>query len=218
MSREYEIMSGGSVPPLCFGWSPGFPAHVFRLTKGGLMADEALRQMFPGLDLDTFWEDSACADETYSGGHPTDELVSSVEAELGFRLPSSYVALMRMRNGGIPRNTCCPAPSRTTWAEDHVALNAIMGIGREKEGSLAGSMGSRLFVEEWGYPEIGVYFADCPSAGHDMIAFDYRDCGPEGEPRVVHVDQEVGYRITILAPDFVSFVQSLRPENDDDYD
>lgn len=47
-----------------------------------------------------------------------------------------------------------------------------------------------------------------------MIAFDYRDCGPDGEPRVVHVDQEVGYRITVLAPDFVSFVHALRPESD----
>jgi hypothetical protein len=52
------------------------------------------------------------------------------------------------------------------------------------------------------------------TAGHDMIAFDYRDCGPGGEPRVVHVDQEVGYRTTVLAPDFVSFVQALRPESD----
>jgi len=48
-----------------------------------------------------------------------------------------------------------------------------------------------------------------------MIAFDYRDCGPDGEPRVVHVDQEGDYRITILAPDFVGFVQALRPESDD---
>ncbi|MEU8660589.1 SMI1/KNR4 family protein [Actinoplanes philippinensis] len=181
------------------------------------MADEALRQVFPGLDLDGFWEDSTYAEETYRGVYPTEDLVSSVEAELGFRLPSSYVALMRMRNGGIPRDTCVPAPSRTTWADDHVALNAIMGIGREKECSLAGSMGTRHYVEEWGYPEIGVYFADCPSAGHDMIAFDYRDCGPEGEPRVVHVDQEVDYRITVLAPDFASFLQALQPETDYDY-
>ena len=187
-----------------------------RLTKGRSVTNEQLRQVFPDLDLDGFWEDSAYAEETYSGGYPTDELVASVEAELGFRLPASYVALMRMRNGGMPRNTCCPAPSRTTWAEDHVALTAIMGIDREKECSLAGRSGSRFLVEEWGYPEFGVYFADCPSADHDMIAFDYRDCGPEGEPRVVHVDQEVGYRITVLAPDFVSFVQALRPESDYD--
>ncbi|WP_233624946.1 SMI1/KNR4 family protein [Actinoplanes sp. ATCC 53533] len=182
------------------------------------MADEQLERMFPDLDLDAFWEDSEYAEDTYRGGFPTDEVVVSVEAELGFRLPASYVALMRARNGGMPRNTCCPAPSSTTWSEDHVALTAIMGIGREKECSLAGRSGSRFLIEEWGYPAIGVYFADCPSAGHDMIAFDYRDCGPEGEPRVVHVDQEVGYRITVLAPDFVGFVRALRPESDYDFD
>jgi SUKH superfamily protein len=56
------------------------------------------------------------------------------------------------------------------------------------------------------YPDIGIYFADCPSAGHDMIALDYRE---PGEPRVVHVDQEVDYRITKLAPDFATFVSGL---------
>jgi hypothetical protein len=118
------------------------------------------------------------------------------------------VALMRTRNGGTPRDTRRPA-------EDHIAVDAIMGIGREKDCSLAGRTGSRFYVEEWGYPPIGGYFADCPSAGHDMIAFDYRDCGPAGEPHVVHVDQEAGYRITVLAPDFVTFVRGLRPESDD---
>lgn len=110
--------------------------------------------------------------------------------------------------------TYCPAPSRTTWAEDHVAVDGIMGIGREKPYSLAGEAGSRFWIEEWGYPAIGVYYATCPSAGHDMVAFDYRDSGPDGEPRVVHVDQEWGYRIAALAPSFVSFVQALQPETE----
>ncbi|WP_051810038.1 SMI1/KNR4 family protein [Actinoplanes subtropicus] len=180
------------------------------------MADEAFERTFPDVDLGAFWQDSEYAENTYGGGRLSAEVIASVEAELGYRLPASYVTLMRTRNGGMPRNTCCPAPRATTWAEDHVALTALMGIGRESECSLAGPSGSRFLIEEWGYPPIGVYFADCPSAGHDMIAFDYRDCGPSGEPRVVHVDQEAGYRITILAPDFVSLIQALRPESEFD--
>jgi len=66
-------------------------------------------------------------------------------------------------------------------------------------------------VREWGYPDIGIYIADCPSAGHDMIALDYQSAG---QPRVVHVDQEVGYRITPLAPDFATVLNGLVPEDD----
>jgi hypothetical protein len=194
------------------------PVVYVAVDEGRGMAYDEFERIFSGLDPDAFWADSEYAEATYGGVYPSDEVITSVAAELGFRLPASYVALMRTRNGGIPRNTCCPSPSRTTWAEDHVAVAAIMGIGREQERSLAGRSGSRFLIEEWGYPAIGVYFADCPSAGHDMIAFDYRDCGPDGEPRVVHVDQEAGYHITVLAPDFVSFVQALRPDNDFRYD
>jgi hypothetical protein len=163
---------------------------------------------------DAFWDDSEYALQHYAGEFPSDALIASIEEELGYRLPASYVALMRTQNGGVPRNSCCPAPTRTTWAEDHVAVHAIMGIGRKLDHSLAGATGSRFWTAEWEYPAIGVYFADCPSAGHDMIAFDYRTCGPDGEPQVVHVDQEWNYRITVLAPDFATFVQSLRPEAD----
>jgi hypothetical protein len=38
-----------------------------------------------------------------------------------------------------------------------------------------------------------------------MIFLDYSDCGPEGEPCVVHIDQEGDYEITCLADDFASF-------------
>jgi hypothetical protein len=35
------------------------------------------------------------------------------------------------------------------------------------------------WINEWEYPNIGIYFGNCPSGGHDMIALDYRTCGPK---------------------------------------
>ncbi|WP_225994230.1 SMI1/KNR4 family protein [Actinomadura rudentiformis] len=175
------------------------------------------RGVFAGLDLGEFWDNHDYALSAYVETPPSSESVASVQAELGYRLPASYVGMMSFQNSGVPRRTCCPAPNPTTWADDHVAVDGIMGIGRSKRCSLSGEAGSRFWIQEWGYPPIGVYFATCPSAGHDMIAFDYRGCGPDGEPRIVHVDQEWDYQITVLAPDFASFVRALRPETDYDH-
>lgn len=47
---------------------------------------------------------------------------------------------------------------------------------------------------------------------------DYRECGPRGEPGVVHVDQERGYRVTPLAPSFEAFVWELISEDEVDDD
>jgi hypothetical protein len=141
---------------------------------------------------------------------PDDNLVHSVEAELGLRLPAAYIALARAHNGGYLARSAYPTSQPTTWASDHVAVRSIAAIGRTANFSLCGELGSQFWVEEWGYPDIGIYFADCPSAGHDMIALDFR--ARNDEPSVVHVDQEVGYRITTLAPDFVTFVNGLLHE------
>ena len=48
---------------------------------------------------------------------------------------------------------------------------------QEKSCSLCGELGSQFMIDEWEYPAIGVAICDCPSAGHDMIFLDYRDCG-----------------------------------------
>jgi hypothetical protein len=53
------------------------------------MTDDQLRRILPKLDLEAFWEDSEYADDTYGGGYPSDDVIGSVEAELGFRLPAS---------------------------------------------------------------------------------------------------------------------------------
>ncbi|WP_217701015.1 SMI1/KNR4 family protein [Hymenobacter sp. CRA2] len=168
------------------------------------------------LDLSTFWEDSDYARKAYVEAPPTPELIRSVEAELGYKLPAFYLWLMQSQNGGIPRNTCFPTAQPTSWADDHVAITGIAGIGRSKSYSLCGELGSQFMLDEWGYPPIGVCVCDCPSAGHDMIMLDYSACGPEGEPTVVHVDQESDYKITFLAPDFETFVRGL--VNEEAYD
>jgi hypothetical protein len=165
----------------------------------------------PDFDAHNFWEDSDYAAKAYTEPWPSNELLARVETELGYRLPAFYVALMRTRNGGVPVNTCFPTTEATSWADDHIAITAICGIGYEKRISLCGDQGSQFMLEEWGYPAIGVVVADCPSAGHDLVMLDYRACGPQGEPAVVHVDQEDDYRITPLAPNFEAFVRGLVP-------
>lgn len=170
---------------------------------------------FAGFDLDAFWLDDGVADDEdeYLMPPPTDDDIRRVEAELGYTLPASYVALMRHRNGGIPAHGAFPTDIATSWADDHVAIDGIIGIGSSKPNSLCGSTGSQFMLDEWGYPDIGVVIADCPSAGHDVIMLDYRRCGPQGEPEVVHVDQERDYAITWLAPTFEDFVRGLVPED-----
>lgn len=117
---------------------------------------------------------------------------------------------MKQHNGGIPFNTCFPTDSPTGWADDHIAITGIYGIGREKSCSLCGEIGSQFMIDEWGYPAIGVAICDCPSAGHDMVFLDYRECGPLGEPKVVHIDQESDFEITPLAENFENFIRGLK--------
>ena len=168
---------------------------------------------FEGFDLTNFWDDSMYALKEYVSDPPSDELIASVEEELGYKLPAAYIWLMKQHNGGIPVNTCYPCDEPTSWADDHVAITGIFGIGREKSCSLCGELGSQFMIDEWEYPAIGVAICDCPSAGHDMIFLDYRACGPQGEPAVVHVDQENDYKITHLADSFEEFVRGLEHES-----
>lgn len=164
---------------------------------------------FHDFDFSDFWDDSEYALREYVEESPSDELIYSIEQELGFKLPASYIELMKMHNGGTPKNYCFPTTERTSWAGDHIAISGIMGIGRTKTYSLCGSLGSRFMIEEWGYPDTGVFICDCPSAGHDMVMLDYSKCGKNGEPEVVHVDQEWDYKKTFLAKDFETFIRGL---------
>lgn len=176
------------------------------------------KEYFTNFSFSDFWDDDHYSLENYVEVTPSDELIKSIEKELGYKLPNSYIAMMKMHNGGMPLKTCFPTKTPTSWSESHVAITGIMGIGRKKDYSLCGSMGSQFMIDEWGYPNIGVVICDCPSAGHDVIMLDYRKCGNYGEPEVVHVDQECDYKITPLAKDFESFIFGLQNESNFDED
>ena len=166
--------------------------------------------------MQSFWERSEYAEKEYVDDPLTPEKIAFVERALGYKLPAAYIALMKSQNGGIPTRTNHRTAKRTSWAKDHIAITGIYAIGSAKPCSLCGEVGSQFWMEEWGYPPIGVYFADCPSAGHDMLCLDYRECGPQGEPAVVHVDQELDYEVTFVAANFEAFIRGL--EDDEAFD
>ena len=95
---------------------------------------------FEGFDLTNFWDDNWYALKEYVSDPPSDELIASVEEELGYKLPAAYIWLMKQHNGGIPVNTCYPCDEPTCWSDDHVAITGIFGIGREKSCSLCGEI------------------------------------------------------------------------------
>lgn len=167
------------------------------------------QKIFEYFDFTDFWDDSDYSKKNYIEDYPSDELIVSIEAELGYKLPASYIELMKTHNGGQVFKSCHPMEERTSWATDHIAIEGILGIGRKIPNSIGGEFGSKFMCNEWGYPNTGVYICDCPSAGHDMVMLDYSKCGKNGEPEVVHIDQENNYKKTLVAKDFETFVRGL---------
>jgi hypothetical protein len=145
-------------------------------------------------------------DEYFTGPPVTPEAVIAAGRALGFRLPDAYVSLISSRNGGRLTKRCYPTPFPTSWAPDHIGVDAIVGVGG-KWGIDSAGLGSRYMVAEWGYPDVGVVICAMPSGGHDAVMLDYRACGPEGEPAVVYVDEDRVPRP--IAESFEAFLEGL---------
>ena len=88
-------------------------------------------------------------------GHPplTDEMIAVAEHRLGVKLPTGYIALLRIQNGGYTHRFRFPMPQPTTWAEDHVPLNDLAGIVTDPTISTAQNILDTAYMsEEWGLP------------------------------------------------------------------
>ena len=123
---------------------------------------------------------------------------------------------MRIQNGGELRKNNFEGPFKRNWASRSFDAIGLYGVDSFRRYSLCGEFGSKFWIEKWKYPNIGIAICGTSSGGHDMIFLDYSDCGQEGEPCVVHINQEGGYEITYLADNFKDFIDGLFPGLDDD--
>lgn len=160
-------------------------------------------KVFENFDWNSFWEESDYALKEYVGKKPTDKEIEDIENELGYKLPGSYIELIKRCNGGIP------AATLFCKGEYPVYITGIYGIDKTKPYSLCGEMGSKFWINEWGYPDIGVTVADTISGGHHMIFLDYRECKKDNKPKVALVDQEDDYNIHVICDSFEEFIKGL---------
>ncbi|MDR2296863.1 MAG: SMI1/KNR4 family protein [Comamonas sp.] len=197
-------------------WAPRrAEAKAFEAQRRAARNKQPTDAGFTVRDLEGLWDDCEYSLSQYTGGTPAADEFKAVEVELGYRLPAVYKALIQQRNGGMLARNRYPNPLCRDWTTAAFSAESIYGIDRSKPCSLCGSSGTRFWVEEWGYPDIGLVLGDTISAGHQMIFLDYSDCGREGEPCVVYVNQESNYEISYVADNLAEFIRGLEPAGDD---
>ena len=150
-----------------------------------------------------------------AGPEVSDELVRDAERQLRVRLPVDLVSLLRIQNGGYVRDefSVYPTSRATSWADDHVVVNEIAGIGSEGLSLLE----SPALNAEWEQPDELVLLS---GDGHWWIALDYRERGREAEPPVVFYENgsDGAPDDLRLADSFREFVCGLvsEPQNDEE--
>ncbi|WP_335871418.1 SMI1/KNR4 family protein [Bacillus sp. 2205SS5-2] len=128
----------------------------------------------------------------------TDAMIKNAEESLNLQLPKSFINILKEQNGGYIKFDAHPSSVPTSWAEDHVNVDHILGIG-EKGGILE----SGYLIKEWGLPNDLVLIS---GDGHTWIAMDYRRRREEPPIIFIDIDDE---QIVELAPNFETFFDGL---------
>ena len=145
--------------------------------------------------MKNFWQED---DEIYKLLPLTDKTIENAEEKLQVKFPDSYIKLLKKQNGGYIHYDAFPSVIPTSWADDHINVDHILGIGEEK-----GVLKTEYLIQEWGFPRNIVIFS---GGGHSCVAFDYRS--KKEDPPIIYVDVEAD-QIIELAPNFESFIEGL---------
>ena len=177
--------------------------------------------MFNKVNIDEIWfeldenekeEGGYLADEVekYDCGPLDDEMVKKTEEQLGFKLPESYIYLMKKHNGGLlQKNYLAMKNTDGFWD-----LEGIYGIG-DKNYSINHQNKDKADFE-------ANLISICSSnSGHSNIYLDYNECGPQGEPRVISIDNELSMedlneKPYVLAKNFEDFISRLCDPEDEE--
>ena len=177
--------------------------------------------MFENVNLDEIWfeideneidEGGYLADlaEKYDCGSLDDETIKKTEEQLGFKLPESYIYLMKKHNGGLLEKSYLAIKNTDGFSD----LEGIYGIG-DKYYSINHQN------EDKAYFEANLISICSSNSGHSNIYLDYNECGPQGEPRVIAIDNEfnmedLNAKPFVLAKNFEDFISRLCDYEDEE--
>ncbi|MDT3664876.1 SMI1/KNR4 family protein [Cronobacter dublinensis] len=92
--------------------------------------------MFNAFDLKGFWKDNAESKKDFISQDVSDEEIQQCEKQLGFKLPDSYIALMKGHNGGILGRDVFQKKDANGKITKSVICEFLNAIGDEKRFSL----------------------------------------------------------------------------------
>lgn len=134
-------------------------------------------------------------------------MVAEAERQLEVKLPTEYLALLRVQNGGYTRGFGYPMSRATIWAADHVPLGDLFGIVTDPEHQTAlNILKTEYMTREWGLPPRQVLLT---GDGHWWITLDYR-AGEMPSVAWLAVDHDQDFQV---APTFAAFLGGLLPDS-----
>ncbi|MEC1546396.1 SMI1/KNR4 family protein [Bacillus halotolerans] len=146
--------------------------------------------------MSEFWESSEY--DPFRLTDISDNEIKNVEKKLNLTLPEQYKKLIIQQNGGLINFNAFPTDQETSWAEDHIEVDHLRGIGRD-----LGILESEYLIKEWGLPQRLLLIQ---GDGHNWVALDYRLTNEN--PPVHYFDLELNNDIKI-AVSFDEFLSKL---------
>ena len=152
--------------------------------------------LFAGVDLSKLFDNGEKRRSRYELPQISEEWIERTEKAIGYKISPAYKELLAYQNGG---EICDDNDER--W------LTAIYGIGPKQDSPNSLEEMFDNWKNGWEYPDIGIPFGETISGGHDMYYMDYRSVDDNGEPRIVHIDNEGEVQISFVANNLVEFIK-----------
>lgn len=150
-----------------------------------------------------FWTNDS--DDPYTLKKISEKDILKTEKKLGVKLPQEYKKLVLEQNGGYLICNAFPTDRPTSWAEDHIQFDHLLGIGK-KEGILE----SDYLIKEWELPKDIILIS---GDGHSWVALDYRNTTENPPVHFFDLEMEKDFK---LADSFNEFISKLYIDESDD--
>ena len=156
--------------------------------------------MYSNIDFNKLFDNESEFAKKYKQEKLTDNRIKEVEEFFGYKLPKSYIEVLKIQNGGYIKYENC-------W------LTAIYGIGANNKEFYGLEELFDTTKVEWEYPSIWIPFGETQS-GHDEYVMDYSVVNQNGEPRIVRIENEDDNAMYFVANNFEEFIYMVYNNKD----